>query len=109
MLEFKKGVDILSDIGGINTIEEARKLFNEQLDSEHLSRLSRITHEDVLLKVANAIAMCQPDRVMVLTGSGADKDFVRKYSIEKGEETPLAIPGHTYHFDLPEDQGRSKW
>lgn len=106
MLEFKKGVDILSDIGGINTIEEARKLFNEQLDSEHLSRLSRITHEDVLLKVANAIAMCQPDRVMVLTGSGADKDFVRKYSIEKGEETPLAIPGHTYHFDLPEDQGR---
>ena len=28
MLEFKKGVDILSDIGGIHTIGEARQLFS---------------------------------------------------------------------------------
>lgn len=106
MLEFKKGVDILSAIGGIDTIEQARALFKEQLDAEHLTRVSTIINEEVLLKVANAIAMCQPDRVYVLTGSDADKEFVKKFSIEKGEETPLAIPGHTYHFDLPEDQGR---
>ncbi len=106
MLEFKKGVDILSAVGGIDSIEEARRLFKNKLDNEHLARLSRITHEEVLLKIANAIALCQPDTIMVLTGSDADKDFIRKYSIEKGEETPLAIPGHTYHFDLPEDQGR---
>ncbi|HOD48424.1 MAG TPA: phosphoenolpyruvate carboxykinase (GTP) [Candidatus Hydrogenedentes bacterium] len=106
MLEFKKGVDILSAVGGIGTIDAARSLFKRKLDSGDLERLSNITNEEALLKVANAIAMCQPDKVMVLTGSEADKEFVRKYSIEKCEEKPLAIPGHTYHFDLPEDQGR---
>ncbi len=106
MLEFKKGVDILSAIGGIGTIDAARSLFEKSLDSENLKKLSKITNEEALLKVANAIAMCQPDKVMVLTASEADKEFVRKHSIEKGEEAPLAIPNHTIHFDLPEDQGR---
>ncbi len=106
MLEFKKGVDILSAVGGVDTIAAAKSLFQEKLDGENLDKLSKITHEEALLKVANAIAMCQPEKVMILTGSEEDKAFVRKYSIEKGEEAPLAMEGHTIHFDLPEDQGR---
>ena len=106
MLELKKGVDILSTVGGVNSIEDAKKLFADKLDSTNLDRLSRISNEEALLKIANAIAMCHPDKVMVLTGSEEDKEFVRKHSIEKGEEAPLAIDGHTIHFDLPEDQGR---
>jgi phosphoenolpyruvate carboxykinase (GTP) len=106
MLAFKKGIDILSSVGGIQSIEEARKLFAEKADAENLDRISKIKTEDALLKIANAISMCQPDKVMVLVGSEEDAAFVRKYSIEKGEEAPLAIDGHTIHFDLPEDQGR---
>jgi len=106
MLAFKKGVDILSTIGGIQSISEARNLFSEKLDTTTLERLSKIKTEDALLKVANAIAVCQPDKVMILIGTREDEEFVKKYSIEKGEESPLAIPGHTIHFDLPEDQGR---
>ena len=106
MLEFKKGVDILSAVGGITTIGEARNLFEQQLDSEHLSRLALITNEEALLKVANAIAMCAPDRVYVHTGSEEDCAIVRRMSLEKGEEKKLAMTGHTIHFDLPEDQGR---
>jgi len=106
MLEFKKGVDILSAVGGISTIGEARKLFEQRLDSEHLGRLGAIKNEEALLKIANAIAMCAPDRVYIHTGSDEDCQTVRRMSLEKGEEQPLAIPGHTIHFDLPEDQGR---
>lgn len=106
MLEFKKGVDILSAVGGIATIDAARKLFTERLDSEHLQRLDAIHNEEALLKVANAIAMCSPDTVFIHTGSEADCARVRQMSLDKGEEQPLAIPGHTIHFDLPEDQGR---
>jgi phosphoenolpyruvate carboxykinase (GTP) len=106
MLEFKKGVDILSAVGGIMTIGEARNLFEQQLDSEHLSRLALITNEEALLKVANAIAMCTPDRVYVHTGSEEDCATVGRMSLEKGEEKKLAMTGHTIHFDLPEDQGR---
>jgi len=106
MLEFKKGVDILSAVGGITTISAARKLFEQRLDQEHLARLAMITNEEALLKVANAIAMCEPDQVFIHTGSKADRATVRRLSLEKGEEAELAIPGHTIHFDLPEDQGR---
>ncbi len=105
-MEFKKGVDILAAVGGVTTIDEAKKLFEQRLDKEHLSRLALITNEEALLKVANAIAMCEPDHVFIHTGSEADNDVVRKMSLEKGEEAPLALPGHTIHFDLPEDQGR---
>ncbi len=105
-MEFKKGVDILSAVGGIATIDAARKLFTERLDSEHLQRLNAIHNEEALLKVANAIAMCSPDTVFIHTGSEADCARVRQMSLDKGEEQPLAIPGHTIHFDLPEDQGR---
>jgi len=106
MLKFKQGVDILSAIGGIATIGEASKLFAQRLDEQHRKRLAVITNEEALLKVANAIAMCGPDRVYIHTGSDEDCDFVRRMSLEKGEERPLIIPGHTVHFDLPEDQGR---
>ncbi|MCL1981076.1 MAG: phosphoenolpyruvate carboxykinase (GTP) [Proteobacteria bacterium] len=106
MLEFKQGVDILSAIGGITTIGEAQKLFKEQLNPEHLQRLAAITNQETLLKVANAMAMCTPDQVYIHTGSAEDRERVLRMSLEKGEEQPLPIPGHTIHFDLPEDQGR---
>jgi phosphoenolpyruvate carboxykinase (GTP) len=106
MLEFKKDVDILSTVGGITSIGEARNLFEQRLDQEHRSRLTKINNEEALLKIANAIAMCDPALVYIHTGSEHDQDYVRRLSLEKGEEQPLAIPGHTIHFDLPEDQGR---
>jgi phosphoenolpyruvate carboxykinase (GTP) len=93
MLEFKKGVDILSAVGGITTIGEARQLFEQRLDREQLARLAKITNEEALLKVANAIAMCEPDAVYILTGSDEDNAFVRRMSLEKGEQKELAIPG----------------
>ena len=106
MLDFRKGVDILAAVGGVSTIAEARQLFARRLDPEHLARLGTITNEEALLKIANAIAMCDPERVFIHTGSEADCAAVRDLSLEKGEEAKLAIPGHTIHFDLPEDQGR---
>ncbi|MCL2789489.1 MAG: phosphoenolpyruvate carboxykinase (GTP) [Desulfobulbus sp.] len=106
MLEFKHGVDILSAIGGITTIGDANRLFEQRLDQKHRGRLRAIANEEALLKIANAIAMCDPDRVFIHTGSDEDCAAVRRMSLEVGEERPLAIPGHTIHFDLPEDQGR---
>jgi len=106
MLELKKGVDILSHAGGIGTIDEARSLFEEKLDETHLARLSRIGNEEALLKIANAIAFCQPDAVYITTGSPEDMQAIRQMSLDKGEERPLAMKDHTIHFDLPEEQGR---
>ncbi|MHC4768999.1 MAG: phosphoenolpyruvate carboxykinase (GTP) [Planctomycetota bacterium] len=106
MLELKKGVDILSHVGGVKSIDEARKIFRDKLNPEHLARLEKIKNEEALLKIANAIALCQPDDVYIATGSPQDMMKVRQMSIDKGEEAPLAMKDHTIHFDLPEEQGR---
>ena len=46
MLEMKKGVDILSDVGGLKTIDEARKVFEANLDSANLAKISKIKNEE---------------------------------------------------------------
>ena len=106
MLQYKQGVDLLSDLGGVHSIAEAQDLFKQRLSPEHLRRLNTITCEAALLKVANAIALCDPDTVVIVTGSEEDRAKIRRMSLEKGEESELAMAGHTIHFDLPEDQGR---
>jgi phosphoenolpyruvate carboxykinase (GTP) len=106
MLELKKGVDILSHVGGVKSIDEAREIFQDKLNPEHLARLEKIKNEEALLKIANAIALCQPDDVYIATGSPQDMAKVRQMSIDKREEAPLAMKDHTIHFDLPEEQGR---
>ncbi len=106
MLKLREGNDILEAIGGIHTAEEADALFEKNLSEEQLSRLNRISNEEARLRIANAIAMCKPKEVFIHTGSAEDMAWVRKYSLEKGEEKPLAMKDHTIHFDLPQDQGR---
>jgi len=106
MLELKKGIDILAEIGGINTLDEAKSLFELRCDQEDVTKLSKITNEEALLKIANAISMTNPDAVFVNTGSDADVQKVREMSLKKGEEQPLAMKGHTIHFDLAQEQAR---
>ena len=106
MFELKKGIDILAEVGGIKSLDEVQALFKVKCDQENLAKLSRITSEEALLKIANAIAMTDPDAVFVNTGSEADIQRVREMSLEKGEERPLAMRGHTIHFDLPQEQAR---
>jgi len=106
MLQLKKGVDILADTGGVKTIQEAKAVIEQKLDAGNLAKLAPIKNEEALLKIANAIALCEPDDVFVDTGSKADSQWVREYSLRKGEEKKLAKEGHTIHFDLPQEQAR---
>ncbi len=106
MLVLKKGVDALAEIGGIKNLNETTALFKKKCDRENLTKLNNIGNEEVLLRIANAISMIDPDSVFVNTGSGADIQKVREMSIEKGEEQPLALKDHTIHFDLPQEQAR---
>ena len=105
-LVLNKGIDIVSKIGGIATLDGARSILMEQLDKDNYDKLSTIRTEEVLIKIANAIVMCEPDAVFINTGSEADRTFVRKLSLEKGEEKTLPMKDHTIHYDLKDEQGR---
>ena len=106
MLALKNGIDILAEIGGINTLDEAEALFEVRCGQEDVAKLSKIANEEALLRIANAISMTDPDAVFVNTGSDEDVERVRKMSLEKGEEQPLAMKDHTIHFDLAQEQAR---
>ena len=106
MLKKNEGIDIVKELGGIQTVEEAQALFEQRLDAEHLARIRRLSHPEVLIKIANAIAMCDPGRVYINTGTDADRAFIRQLALNKGEEAVLAMDGHTIHYDLKEEQGR---
>ncbi len=106
MLRKNEGIDIVKKLGGVDTVEEAAVLFEQRLDKVHLDRIRTLNNPDVLLKVANAIAMCNPDHVYINTGSTKDRAFIRKIALDKGEEKKLSMEGHTLHYDLKEEQGR---
>ncbi|MFC1859450.1 phosphoenolpyruvate carboxykinase (GTP) [Thermodesulfobacteriota bacterium] len=102
----KDCIDIATELGGITTVEAARKLFGEKMDEANLAKIAKIKNPDVLKKIANAISMCDPDSVFIDTGSEADRQFVRDLAIKKGEEAELPMEGHTIHYDLKDEQGR---
>lgn len=57
--------------------------------------------------------MCRPKSVLVVTDDPAETELVRRRAIEKGEETPLSVKGHTVHFDgyfdLARDVGNTRY
>jgi phosphoenolpyruvate carboxykinase (GTP) len=106
MLKKNEGIDIVQELGGIRSVEQAQALFEERLDPTHLSRLRKINQPEVIIKIGNAIAMCNPARVYINTGSEADRQFIRQLALNKGEEAVLPMAGHTIHYDLKEEQGR---
>ncbi len=106
MFQKKKGIDIVVHIGGITTFEAAMQLFEKRLDEKNLSRIQKIKNQEITLKIANSIAMCEPETVFINTGSESDKEYIREMAIKNGEEAKLPMDGHTIHFDLKDEQGR---
>lgn len=106
MLELKKGVDILTEVGSVRSLEDANGVLERKLDAVNLEKLAPIKNEEARIKIAAAITMCQPDEVFINTGGPEDVDWIRKHALDKGEEEPLAKDGHTIHFDLPQEQAR---
>jgi len=102
----KDVIDILSELGGIKTPEAARDVLIAKMDAANQAKLKQIKNPEILKKMANAVVMCEPDAVFIATGSEADRQFIRELSLEKGEESKLAMEGHTIHYDLKEEQGR---
>jgi phosphoenolpyruvate carboxykinase (GTP) len=58
--------------------------------------------------IANTITLCNPHSVFIATDSKEDIAYIRQAAIANCEEHPLAMNGHTIHFDGIHDQGRDK-
>lgn len=78
------------------------------LTEANLRKLLAIPNRRVHKFVADAIQLCMPMKVFVCNDTKMDTEYIRRTAIARGEETPLANPYHTVHFDGFHDQARDK-
>lgn len=84
-------------------------VLKSKLDPQSFAKLDALANENLFAFVADAVELCQPANVKVCSDSSEDIQYVRQMALKLGEEKPLAMAGHTYHFDnYPADQGRDK-
>ncbi|MBW2978104.1 phosphoenolpyruvate carboxykinase (GTP) [Candidatus Woesearchaeota archaeon] len=78
------------------------------LDEKNLAKLEALKNPKAMKIIEKYVNLCKPAKVTVLTDSQDDIDYLRKGSIKNKEETPLAMEGHTIHYDGVNDQARAK-
>lgn len=88
--------------------EKHLDFLKKKLDAANFAKLSAIRNVKLYRLLAEVVELCQPDSVFVCSDTAEDVRYIREQAIALGEETPLAIPGHTYHFDGMQDQGRDR-
>ena len=71
-------------------------------------KLKNLNNEHIIAKVKEAIELCKPAKVTVITDSKEDIAYVRELALSIGEEKELRMEGHTIHFDGYYDQARDE-
>lgn len=87
---------------------ETESILASKMDEASLSKIKALNNDEVDEFIAYAIELCEPDTVWAGDDSEEDADYCRQKAIEKKEELPMAIKGHTAHFDGYYDQARKK-
>ena len=88
--------------------ERDRKVLKARVQGDNFDKLMSVPNTELHQFVADAINLCAPEAVFVCTDSPEDIEYVRQQSVTSGEEKPLETPGHTVHFDGPNDLGRDR-
>ncbi|MHA2248524.1 MAG: phosphoenolpyruvate carboxykinase (GTP), partial [Candidatus Hodarchaeales archaeon] len=78
------------------------------LSKEHYAKLKALANPKVEQILFDFVQICQPSQVTVITDSEDDIEYVRNLALSNGEESKLAMEGHTFHFDGFYDQARDK-
>jgi len=78
------------------------------MTSESFAKLAALDNEKLFDFIGEAVSIGQPDSVYVCDDSEEDAAYVRRCSLERGEERALAKSGHTIHYDGYGDQARDR-
>ena len=89
-------------------LNDTISILESALTDANFRKLLAIPNRRVHKFVADAIQLCKPMKVFICNDSKMDTEYIRRTAIARGEETPLANPHHTVHFDGYFDQARDK-
>ena len=91
-----------------DSVDRVQEILKKRVSGESFNRLMAIPNAELHAFVADAIDLANPKSVYVCTDSLDDRNRIRQMAVNGNGERPLATPGHTYHFDGINDQGRDK-
>lgn len=78
-------------------------------DVSNLQKLSKIKSTQLLKWFLEIAELTKPKRILIITDSQEDLDYIRKKAVENREEIPSKYnPLHTVHFDGPRDLARDR-
>jgi phosphoenolpyruvate carboxykinase (GTP) len=89
-------------------MSNVKETLKQRLAPEQYKKLEAVDNTKIHEFVADAIELTNPSTVFVCSDSKEDVKYIREMAVESGEESPLETPGHTYHFDGFNDQGRDR-
>ena len=94
-------------------VNPACDLLAERVGTRGLTKLAALGNDRVNWLLAEAIKLCNPERVLVCDDSAEDAALIRGRAMTGGEEQALDMSGHTVHFDgyvssRRHDQARDK-
>ena len=78
------------------------------IDEQNRSKLEALGNPKVMEYLNEAIELCKPAKVTVITDLQEEINYVKELALRNGEEFKLTMQGHTVHFDGIYDQGRDK-
>jgi len=83
-------------------------LLKAKMSEASYAKLTALENEKLYNFVGKFVKHCDPATVYMCDDSKEDEEYVRKMSLEKGEESLLAKSGQTIHWDGYNDQARDK-
>jgi phosphoenolpyruvate carboxykinase (GTP) len=89
-------------------VNNTESIFKTKMGKENYQKLKEINNPALHQFIAEFVVLGNPDQVFVCNGSPEDMAYIKEAAIRNGEESKLAIEGHTIHFDSYYDQGRDK-
>ncbi len=78
------------------------------LSKKEFKKLEKIPSPEVRKFIYDAITLCNPKDVFICSDTADEIAYIKNMAIVSGEEKMLLTPGHTYHFDGINDQGRDR-
>lgn len=79
-----------------------------KLDKLSYEKLRKINNPELTKFIGTYIEICNPEKVFVASDSEEDRKYIKNQALKNGEESSLAIEGHSIHYDNYYDQGRDK-
>ena len=87
---------------------QCMELLKGKCEQKSYVKLMQLNNPKLHSFIAKYVGLCNPDSVYICNDSKEDRQYIRNKALELGEESALAVDGHTIHFDGYNDQARDK-